>query len=100
MGKAKMMTNLPVFSGHISANEGALPVKFRLQLADACPPLWCKKKIFVTATLIRLKLPTTHKKVLQYMVGMGHNCLIGRMSKPKMSNPIMSNIGVIDQKGL
>ena len=49
MGKAKMMTNLPVISGHISANdtiEGALPVKFRLQLADACPPLWCKKKDF------------------------------------------------------
>ena len=35
-----------------------------------------KKKIFAaTATLIRLKPPTTHKKVLQYMVGflrLGH----------------------------
>ena len=66
MGKAKTMTNLyPSSLGHISANEGALPVKLRLQLADACPPLWCKKKIFVTATLIP---PTTHKTVLQYMV--------------------------------
>ena len=44
MGKAKnlMMTNLPVFLGHISANEGALPVKFRLHAL----PLWRIKKVF------------------------------------------------------
>ena len=66
----------PSSQGHISANEGVLPVKFRLQLADTCLPLWCKKFFFAMATLIQLKPPTTHKKVLQYMVGflrLGHN---------------------------
>ena len=64
MGKVKMMTNLPVCKRRSSTSQ------FRLQLVDACPsPLVHKKKIFATAMLIRLKPPTTHKKVLQYMVG-------------------------------
>ena len=44
------------------------PSNFVCSLLTHARPFGAKKKIFATATLIRLKPPTTHKKVLQWLV--------------------------------
>ena len=86
-GEATTMTNLytclRASRGHISANEGAPPVKFRLQLADACPTPLMQKNCDGNANSTKTAYYTTHKKVLQYMVGflrLGHIIIISNTS--------------------